>query len=89
MDAKWLRNSFVYLIILVAVMAILFSLFQSTGKDQTIPISEAMQIVGRDVQTTSRPIASSFKVTGSDDRSQRWPARRDQERSRRRAANSP
>ncbi len=50
MDAKWLRNSFVYLIILVAVMAILFSLFQSANKDTTKPISAVMTVLENDVK---------------------------------------
>src|SRR3954451_15959018 len=34
MDTKWLRNSFVYLIILVAIIALFFTVFQPGGIDR-------------------------------------------------------
>jgi cell division protease FtsH len=34
MDTKWLRNSFVYLIILVAIIALFFTVFQPGGMDR-------------------------------------------------------
>ncbi len=34
MDTKWLRNSFVYLIILVAIIALFFTVFQPGGTDR-------------------------------------------------------
>jgi cell division protease FtsH len=42
MSFKWTRNNFVYLLILVAVVAIFFTLFQSPS-EQTIPFGTAIQ----------------------------------------------
>ena len=44
MDSKWLRNSFVYLIILVAVIALFVSMFPSAGSQQppTIPLNDVI-----------------------------------------------
>jgi cell division protease FtsH len=39
MDKKWLRNSFVYLIILVAILALVFTVFQPQGADRNPPLS--------------------------------------------------
>jgi len=66
MDAKWLRNSFVYLIILVAVMAILFSLFQGNTQPNNRPISEVLAQVQKDVAsgiTTDKLVVSGNKIT--------------------------
>ena len=38
MDTKWLRNSFVYLIILVAIIALFFTVFQPGGMDRDTQI---------------------------------------------------
>ncbi|HEU5316972.1 MAG TPA: ATP-dependent zinc metalloprotease FtsH [Chloroflexota bacterium] len=48
MDTRWLRNSFVYLVIMVAVLAIFFTLFSPPAKEAQIPISELMAIVKKD-----------------------------------------
>ena len=44
MDSKWLRNSFVYLIILVAVIALFVSMFPSTGSQQppSVPLNDVI-----------------------------------------------
>ncbi len=66
MDAKWLRNSFVYLIILVAVMAIVFSLFQGNATTNQRPISEVLKIVENDVKsgiTTDKLVLVGNKIT--------------------------
>ena len=39
MDSKWLRNSFVYLILLVAVVALFFTAFPQSGSGGTQQIS--------------------------------------------------
>ncbi|HZR00557.1 MAG TPA: ATP-dependent zinc metalloprotease FtsH [Chloroflexota bacterium] len=46
MDTKWLRNSFIYLLILVAAIALFLSIFPSTGgKEPTsMPISQVVQL---------------------------------------------
>src|SRR5487761_424186 len=66
MDAKWLRNSFVYQIILVAVMAILFSLFQGNTQPNNRNISDVLAQVQKDVQsgiTTDKLVVSGNKIT--------------------------
>src|SRR5262245_57499009 len=49
MDKKWLRNSFVYLIILVAIIALVFTVFQPVGgqRDQTLSLTELAQRIKR------------------------------------------
>ena len=48
MDTKWLRNSFVYLIILVAIIALFFTVFQPTGeRDNQISLNELAAAVKR------------------------------------------
>ncbi|GAC1431173.1 MAG: ATP-dependent zinc metalloprotease FtsH [Chloroflexota bacterium] len=49
MDAKWLRNSFLYLIILVALLAIFFTFFNPAGNAKDPGISSIMQKVVDDV----------------------------------------
>ena len=39
MDTKWLRNSFVYLIILVAIIALFFTVVQQGGNTELKPIA--------------------------------------------------
>jgi cell division protease FtsH len=41
--SRWLRNSFIYLLILVAVIAIVFAFFSSGGGHQSIPLGEVVQ----------------------------------------------
>ena len=50
MDTRWLRNSFVYLVIMVAVLAIFFTLFSPPAKESQIPITDMMAIVTRDAK---------------------------------------
>ena len=49
MDTKWLRNSFVYLIILVAIIALFFTVFQpgSMDRDAQIGLNELAAAVKR------------------------------------------
>src|SRR3954451_2105615 len=49
MDKKWLRNSFVYLIILVAIIALVFTVFQPvTGRgDQALSLTDLAQRIKR------------------------------------------
>ena len=48
MDTRWLRNSFVYLVIMVAVLAIFFTVVNPSPRETKIPITELMTIVQRD-----------------------------------------
>jgi len=50
MDARWLRNSFVYLVIMVAVLAIFFTLFSPQSRETQVPITDLMAIVVRDAK---------------------------------------
>jgi cell division protease FtsH len=66
MDAKWLRNSFVYLIILVAVMAILFSLFQGNAQPNNRYISDLLGQVQKDVASgiyTDKLVITGNKIS--------------------------
>ncbi len=45
MNSQWIRNSFVYLLIIVAVVAIFFTFFQAPSGSRDIPISEVIQMV--------------------------------------------
>jgi cell division protease FtsH len=49
MDRKWLRNSFVYLIILVAIIALVFTVFQPAGggRDQPLSLTQVATMVKR------------------------------------------
>ncbi|MHB8377847.1 MAG: ATP-dependent zinc metalloprotease FtsH [Dehalococcoidia bacterium] len=42
MSSRWLRNSFIYLLILVAVIAIVVSFFRSGSSTKTIPFSDVI-----------------------------------------------
>src|SRR4051812_43047762 len=53
-NSKWLRNSFVYLIVIIAVLLLFFTLFSGGRNDstRTIPISKVLQ----DAATVPSPI---------------------------------
>ena len=42
MNSRWMRNSFVYLLIVVAVLAIFFTLYSDVGDSREIPINEVV-----------------------------------------------
>src|SRR3989442_1363773 len=46
MDTKWLKNSFIYLLIIVALIALFLSFFPSGGgkQPQTMSLSEVIQL---------------------------------------------
>jgi cell division protease FtsH len=44
MNRQWMKNSFVYLLIVVAVVAIFFAFFQTPSGSQEIPISQVIQM---------------------------------------------
>ena len=44
MNSQWLRNSFVYLLIIVAVVAIFFTFFQAPSGSREIPLSQVIQM---------------------------------------------
>ncbi|HEX2037142.1 MAG TPA: ATP-dependent zinc metalloprotease FtsH [Chloroflexota bacterium] len=51
MDTRWLRNSFVYLVIMVAVLAIFFTLFSPPAKESQIGLSELYALIVRDAKS--------------------------------------
>ena len=52
MNSQWLRNSFVYLLIIVAVVAIFFTFFQAPSGSREIPLSQVIQMAkGLQVRT--------------------------------------
>ena len=79
MNSRWIRNSFIYLLIIVAVVAIFFTLFsEPLGGSREIPISEVITMAARGdidtievngnnltVITTSRETFTSRKEEGS------------------------
>jgi cell division protease FtsH len=75
MDTKWLRNSFVYLIILVAIIALFFTVVQQGGTPDVKPIAlndlaqriEAGQIKSIEV-TDDRVLAIAASPGGPDQR---------------------
>ncbi len=44
MNSRWLRNSFIYLLIAVAVIAIFFTLFSDVNGNREVPINELMDM---------------------------------------------
>ena len=44
MNSRWMRNSFIYLLIVVAVIAIFFTLFSDVASSPEIPISEVVSM---------------------------------------------
>ncbi len=63
MNNRWMRNGFVYLIIAVAVLAVLFIVFSPSGNTPQYSYSELLADVQNDVLAGSRP---QLYVTGSD-----------------------
>ena len=45
MNNRWMRNSFVYLLIIVAVLTIFFTFFQAPSGSDNKPLSEVIQLV--------------------------------------------
>ncbi|MBV9119976.1 MAG: ATP-dependent zinc metalloprotease FtsH [Chloroflexi bacterium] len=65
MDTKWLRNSFVYLIIMVAILAVFFTIFQQPGKEKTVALTDLYQTVQNDAKNGNKDAVtiSGNKVT--------------------------
>src|SRR5262249_19699097 len=75
MDTKWLRNSFVYLIILVAIIALFFTVVQQGGTPDVKPIALndlAQRISRGEIKslevTDDRVVAVATAPGGSDQR---------------------
>ena len=65
MDTKWLRNSFVYLIIMVAILAVFFTIFQQPGKEKSVPLTDLYQTVVNDAKNGNKDtvLINGNKVT--------------------------
>src|SRR3989304_10150206 len=61
MSARWLRNSFMYLVILVAVIAIVVSFFRGGGRTKSMTFGEVVA-AGRDGKLKSIEV-SGQKLT--------------------------
>src|SRR6185312_15321558 len=75
MDTKWLRNSFVYLIILVAIIALFFTVVQQGGTPDVKPIALndlALRIQRHEIKsievTDDRVLATAASPGGADQR---------------------
>ena len=75
MDTKWLRNSFVYLIILVAIIALFFTVVQQGGTPDVKPIALndlAQRIKRNEIKsleiTDDRVVAVASTPGGADQR---------------------
>src|SRR5438105_5012004 len=75
MDTKWLRNSFVYLIILVAIIALFFTVVQQGGTPDVKPIALndlALRIERHEIKsievTDDRVVAIASTTSGADQR---------------------
>src|SRR5947207_13580054 len=75
MDTKWLRNSFVYLIILVAIIALFFTVVQQGGAPDVKPIALndlAQRIKRGEIKslevTDDRVVAVASTPAGADQR---------------------
>ena len=52
MNSRWMRNSFIYLLIVVAVFAVLFTLFSGVGGPEEVPLSRVVSMArGGEVET--------------------------------------
>ena len=63
MNSQWLRNSFVYLLIIVAVVAIFFTFFQAPSGSREIPLSQVIQMAKGLQIRTIEVSEDSLKVT--------------------------
>lgn len=71
MNSQWMKNSFVYLLIIVAVVAIFFTFFQTPSGSQEIPLSQVIQMA-KDKQIRSIEISDdSLKITDMASRAYR------------------
>src|SRR6478672_6268699 len=60
MYSRWLRNSFIYLLILVAVIALVFSFFSPGKSTQSKPISDVARMVTEGKFKTRKEAGSSL-----------------------------
>src|SRR5215212_7982421 len=66
MYSRWLRNSFIYLLTLVAVIALVFSFFQPGKSTQTKPLNTVAQLVNEGKVKQIEVQGDSLTVTPKD-----------------------
>ncbi|HLB23988.1 MAG TPA: ATP-dependent zinc metalloprotease FtsH [Dehalococcoidia bacterium] len=75
MSSRWLRNSFIYLLILVAVVAIVFSFFRGRGESaKSIPFSDVVAW-GRDGQLQEITVNGQKLEIKKDNEEQKYTSR--------------
>ena len=63
MNVNWSKNSFIYLLIGVAVLAIFLSLFNTPTASNNIPISSVIDLAKKDQITSIEVAEDSLRVT--------------------------
>ena len=66
MNNRWMRNSFVYLLIIVAVLTIFFTFFQAPSGSETIPISQVIQMAKNKQVRSIQVNDNTLNVTAID-----------------------
>ena len=66
MDPRWLRNSFIYLLILVAVIAILFTLFPPSQGSETLDLSTVLDRARQGKIEKIEVQGNTLQITGTD-----------------------
>ena len=61
MSTGWLRNSFIYMLIVIALMAVLFTFFPGRGSDNTIPINEVVSLAQS--EKIQRLVVNGYAIT--------------------------
>ncbi len=74
MSSRWLRNSFIYLLILVAVIAIVFSFFRGGDSTKNKPFSDVVA-AARDHQLKSLEISNQSATVELKNDSQKYKTR--------------
>ena len=63
MNPRWMRNSFIYLLIVVAVIAVFFTLFSGVGGPQEVDFTEVVAMAKRGEVDTIEVSGSKLIVT--------------------------
>ena len=71
MNNRWMRNSFVYILIIVAVLTIFFTFFQAPSGSDNIPLSQVIQMVKDNEVTKIDVNDNSLNVTTLSDQTYR------------------
>ncbi len=66
MNNRWMRNSFVYLLIIVAVLTIFFTFFQAPSGSENIPLSQVIQMAKNKQVRSIEVNDNTLSVVGID-----------------------